>query len=135
MLLRLHIPKKLEKLKPIAFAQKDKSHGGTNEHRWKWARSFQWRQNTSIKSSILEELPKCLRPFAHVISWINQAFPNFLSRRGKKIIVSPARNTAFFILNWPTQCKCLPKMKHLKKHWFFSISDIDCCRAASQPIP
>jgi len=42
------------------FAQKDKSHGGTNENRWKWARSFQWRHNASITSSILEELPACL---------------------------------------------------------------------------
>ena len=57
-----HTPKNnnLKQWKPIAFAQKDISHGGTNENRWKWARSFQWRQNASITSSILEELPKCL---------------------------------------------------------------------------
>ena len=50
----------LKKWKPIAFAQKDKSHGGTTENRCKWARSFQWRHNASITSSILEELPACL---------------------------------------------------------------------------
>ena len=50
----------LEKWRPIAFAQKDKSHGGTNENHWKWAGSFQWRHNASITGSILEELPACL---------------------------------------------------------------------------
>ena len=48
------------KWKPIAFAQKDKSHGGTNESRRKWARSFHWRHNASICISNLEKLPKCL---------------------------------------------------------------------------
>ena len=43
MLLRLHIPKSLKKWKPIAFAQKDKSHGGTKENRQKRVRSFQWK--------------------------------------------------------------------------------------------
>jgi hypothetical protein len=32
-----HTKKNLNKWKPIAFTQKDKSHGGTNENRWKWA--------------------------------------------------------------------------------------------------
>ena len=52
--------KDLKKWKPIAFAQKDKVYGGTNENRWQWARSFQWRHNAAISSSILEELPTCL---------------------------------------------------------------------------
>jgi hypothetical protein len=42
--------KVLKKWKLIAFAKKNKSHGGTNENRWKWARSFQWRHNASITS-------------------------------------------------------------------------------------
>jgi hypothetical protein len=44
--------KVLKKWKLIAFAKKNKSHGGTNENRWKWARSFQWRHNASITSLI-----------------------------------------------------------------------------------
>ena len=68
------------------------------------------------------------------------------SRRGKKMIVSPARNTTFFILNWPTQykmilSKCFPKMKNVKNTGFqhcilrMKKQDVDSCRAASQPIP
>jgi len=78
MLLRLHIPKSLTKWKPIAFAQKDKSHGGTNENPWKSARSFQWRHIASITSSfhlgrtsqmLVAELRKdASKPFGHEIS-------------------------------------------------------------------
>ena len=42
------------------FAQKDKVFGGTNENRWQWARSFQWRHSAAIFFSILEELLTCL---------------------------------------------------------------------------
>ena len=42
MLAHTQQKKHLNKWKPIPFAQKDKSHGGTKENRWEWARSFQW---------------------------------------------------------------------------------------------
>ena len=103
-------------------------------------------------------IPKCLRQSWEkmLLSRLGMGFfgstgiSKLVSRRGKKMIVSPARNTTFFILNWPTQykmilSKCLPKMKNVKKTKKTGFSafhleneikkDVDSCRAASQSIP
>ena len=120
----------LKKWQPIAFAQKDKSYGGTNENHWKWARSFQWRHNASITSSILEELPACLRqswkkmrPSRKDMEIIDEEqFPNLFSQCDKKKKGSfrlPEIQFSQF-LNWPTQykmtlSKCLPNTKNVKK--------------------
>ena len=99
-------------------------------------------------------IPKCLRQSWEkmLLSRLGMGFlgstgiSKLVSRRGKKMIVSPARNTTFFILNWPTQykmilSKCFPKMKNVKSTGFqhcilrMKKQDVDSCRAASQPIP
>jgi len=68
-----HTKKNLKTWTPIAFAQKDKSPGGTNENRWKWARSFQWRQNASITDKFhFGRTSQML--VAEGISWINRHF-------------------------------------------------------------
>ena len=118
----------LKKWKPIVFAQKDKSYGGTNENRWKWARSFQWRHNASITSSILEELPACfwqswkkMHPSRKDMEFLDEEqFPNFFPSVIKNDRFACTKYK-FSILNWPTQykmtlSKCLPNMKNVKKH-------------------
>ena len=119
----------LKKWQPIAFAQKDKSYGGTNENHWKWARSFQWRHSASITSSVLEELPACLRqswkkmrPSRKDMEIIDEEqFPNLFSQCEKKKGSFRLPEIQFSqFLNWPTQykmtlSKCLPNTKNVKK--------------------
>ena len=120
--------KVLKKWKPIAFVQKDKSHGGTTENRCKWARSFQWRHNASITSSIFSKnFPHACgrvekRCAQAVRTWnflMKNNFQTCFSQCDKRTIFLPARNTIFSILNWPAQykmtlSKCLPNMKNAK---------------------
>ena len=130
--------KALKKWKPIAFAQKDKSHGGTNESRWKLevGASFQWRHNASISSSIFEELPKCFWQvwkklltrvsFRHGYSYIKREFPNVFSNVMQKWPFC-LNETIFskFELAHAVKTDALqvpPKDEKCKKHRVFSIS-------------
>ena len=126
MLLRLRIPKKQQQLETM------------EANRFCPKRQIPWR-NQRKSLEVDAKLPVEAKCFHHKFhsGW-------------QKMIVSPARSTTFFILNWPTQykmilSKCLPKMKNVKKTKKTGFSafhleneikkDVDSCRAASQSIP